>query len=183
MTQACLLAALTLLLPLGDSATATPVVLGTLIALGALIGPVQPINAELAVEVAYPADENSIEALQQLCGNLFSALLVPVAERAGKAHVSLPGGLGDLRGDSLLLGGLTAAALAFFSGFDPSLKRSALDCAVGPEVGGCDAVGGLSPEDTAELEKEIALLGGDDAEPALVREVGADVGADASTSQ
>ena len=50
-----------------------------LLALGALVGPVQPINAELAVEVAYPADENSIEALQQLCGNLFSALLVRIS--------------------------------------------------------------------------------------------------------
>ena len=51
-------------------------IIPALLGLGALIGPVQPINAELAVEVAYPADENAIEALQQLCGNLFSALLV-----------------------------------------------------------------------------------------------------------
>ena len=56
-------------------------------------------------EVAYPADENSIEALQQLCGNLFSALLVPIAEGAGKGRLPVPGGLGELRGDFLLLGG------------------------------------------------------------------------------
>ena len=56
-------------------------------------------------QVAYPADENSIEALQQLCGNLFSALLVPIAEGAGKGRLPVPGGLGELRGDFLLLGG------------------------------------------------------------------------------
>jgi hypothetical protein len=51
VTLGCLAASLLLLLPLGDTSASTPVVLGTLIALGALIGPVQPINAELAVEV------------------------------------------------------------------------------------------------------------------------------------
>ena len=55
VTQSCLFASLLLVLPLGLSTASTPVVLGTLIALGALIGPVQPINAELAVEVSYPA--------------------------------------------------------------------------------------------------------------------------------
>ena len=54
------------------------VVVGVLLLLGGFIGPVQPINAELAVEVAYPADENAIEATQQLSGNLASALLVPL---------------------------------------------------------------------------------------------------------
>lgn len=54
------------------------VVITVLLLLGGFIGPVQPINAELAVEVAYPADENAIEATQQLSGNLASALLVPL---------------------------------------------------------------------------------------------------------
>ena len=61
----CFALALLLLQPLGISDCPTTVVLVALLGLGALIGPVQPINAELAVEVAYPADENSIEALQQ----------------------------------------------------------------------------------------------------------------------
>ena len=84
VTQACLAATLFLLLvPLSPASGVPPaIVLPSLLALGALVGPVQPINAELAVEVSYPADENTIEAMQQLCGNLFSALLVPVAERA-----------------------------------------------------------------------------------------------------
>jgi len=33
-----------------------------------VVGPIQPINAELAVEVAYPEDENAIVALQQVGG-------------------------------------------------------------------------------------------------------------------
>lgn len=41
-----------------------------LLAIGSFAGPVQPINAELAVEVTYPCDENALEAVQQLCGNL-----------------------------------------------------------------------------------------------------------------
>ena len=36
----------------------------------------------LQVEVTYPSDENAIEATQQLSGNLFSALLVPICEWA-----------------------------------------------------------------------------------------------------
>ena len=122
---------------------------------------VQPINAELAVEVAYPADENAIEALQQLygnllspltltltltialtlaitltigltrCGNLFSALLVPIAERAAEVDLSLPVGDGTtVRGDSVLLGFIALVALGFFTTFDGQLKRSALDGAV-----------------------------------------------------
>ena len=87
-----------------------------LMTLGFVVGPVQPIAAELAVEarettrararvpralgarvrlplypserperargqVTYPAvDENTLVAMLQLCGNLFSAGLVPVAD-------------------------------------------------------------------------------------------------------
>ena len=145
-----------------------------LLALGALVGPVQPINAELAVEVAYPADENAIEALQQLCGhrataadahrrpsrasrahgarhptslrslcacaracrrcgNLFSALLVPVAERAADVDLAIPLADGTtVRGDSVLLGVIALSALGVFSGFDAELKRSAVDSADAP---------------------------------------------------
>jgi len=159
VTQGCLLAALLLLLPLGNTASSAPVVIGTLIALGAVVGPVQPINAELAVEVAYPADENSIEALQQLCGNLFSALLVPIAEGAGKGRLPVPGGLGELRGDFLLLGGLTATGLAFFSTFDSTLRRSALECAVDGDGDSCEMVGELSDDEETELAREMKILG------------------------
>jgi hypothetical protein len=36
----------------------------------------------LLAQVSYPSDETSIEAVQQLCANLFSALLVPLCEKA-----------------------------------------------------------------------------------------------------
>jgi len=49
-----------------DQTFAAPAVLGLLFLLGASAGPVQPIAAELAVETAYPCDENAVEATQQL---------------------------------------------------------------------------------------------------------------------
>ena len=71
----------------------------------------------LAVEVAYPADENSIEALQQLCGNLFSALLVPIAARAGEASVRLPlgGDAAAVRGDYVLLGFIALVGCGYYA--------------------------------------------------------------------
>ena len=98
-------------------------------------------------QVAYPADENSIEALQQLCGNLFSALLVPIAEGASKGRLPVPGGLGELRGDFVLLTGLTAGGLAFFSTFDSTLRRSALECAVDGDGDSCVMVGELTDDE------------------------------------
>ena len=53
-----------------------------LLGLGLSCGPIQPINAELAVDVTYPSDETAVESVQQVGGNLFSALMVPVAEWA-----------------------------------------------------------------------------------------------------
>mmetsp|Transcript_28980 Transcript_28980/g.87286 ORF Transcript_28980/g.87286 Transcript_28980/m.87286 type:complete len:309 (-) Transcript_28980:46-972(-) len=82
-TLVCLAVALSCVVSLGlaegvDQHFPNYVVVGVLLLLGAFIGPVQPVNAELAVEVAYPADENAIEATQQLSGNMASALLVPL---------------------------------------------------------------------------------------------------------
>jgi hypothetical protein len=69
-------------------------VVAGLLTLGGAAGPIQPINAELAVEVSYPSDENAVEATQQLCGNLFSALLVPVCVAAAKADFPILDGVG-----------------------------------------------------------------------------------------
>lgn len=41
-------------------------------------GPLEPIAAETAIEVAYPADENLVVAVQEFSGNLLSAVLVPI---------------------------------------------------------------------------------------------------------
>ena len=78
----------------------------------------------MAVEVAYPADENAIVALQQVCGILFSALLVPVLEVAAEGKLSLPGGI---TGDYALLEFIAASALLYFITFDAPLKRTQMD--------------------------------------------------------
>lgn len=86
-TMVCLLVAIGLLLVLAvacgyDSNLPAGVVVFCILGLGAAVGPVQPINAELAVEVSYPFDENSVEAAQQLAGNFVSAILVPLYQAA-----------------------------------------------------------------------------------------------------
>ena len=42
--------------------------------IGFFVGPTQPLFAELGVEVAFPASENLIFALQQIAASLFSAI-------------------------------------------------------------------------------------------------------------
>ncbi|EKX47104.1 hypothetical protein GUITHDRAFT_159575 [Guillardia theta CCMP2712] len=106
------------------------VVVSSLIALGASAGPVQPINAELAVEVTYPSDENAVEATQQLCGNFFSALLVPICVTASQLDFKILPGIGpneDVRGDTLVLIALASVVALIFSTFNAELKREALD--------------------------------------------------------
>jgi len=98
-----------------------------LLALGATAGPVQPIAAELAVEVAYPCDENAVEATQQLSGNLFSALLVPICSGASGFDLTLGGLRADVGGDTLVLLGLLAGTAAYFASFDAPLRRALLD--------------------------------------------------------
>ncbi|CAJ1453511.1 unnamed protein product [Effrenium voratum] len=90
---------------------------------------VQPINAELAVEVTYPCDENAIEAVQQLCGNLVSALLVPICEWAAENKVTVPGISGYLRGDTLLLLAILVVVSVYFSTFSAPLRRTEVDSA------------------------------------------------------
>ena len=73
----------------------------------------------------------------------------------GRAPV--PGGLGELRGDFLLLGGLTTIGLAFFSTFDSTLRRSALECAV-DDSDSCMMVGELTDDEETELAREMQVL-------------------------
>ena len=135
VTLACLSATLGLVVLLGVAAgfdLNLPhwVVVAALLALGATAGPIQPINAELAVEVSYPVDETSIEAVQQLCGNLFSALLVPICEHAAQLDYEVLPGIGpaeDMRGDSVVLVVLTLATTLYFTTFNAPLRRSEFD--------------------------------------------------------
>ena len=75
-------------------------------------------------------DENSVEAVQQLGGNLFSALLVPICEMAAGWDLDILPGVGpdeDIRGDTLVLMTLTMSCLAYFCTFSAPLKRSEFD--------------------------------------------------------
>lgn len=143
VTLACLAATLLGVLLFGVGQMPHGLVIAALLAIGAFAGPVQPINAELAVEVTYPADENAIEAVQQLCGNLASALLVPLCEYAARWDVSLPSpqallggqavagasgsGAGSLQGDTVVLVAFVVLVGIYFSTFDAPLRRTEVD--------------------------------------------------------
>lgn len=135
VTMACLLAAALFVVPLGLTEHAIgkePILLLlSLFGLGMAVGPVQPINAELAVDVTYPGDETAVESVQQIGGNLFSALLVPVAEFASKQDYQLLPGIpsleSDIRGDVILLFIISIATLQYFSTFDAPLARTDAD--------------------------------------------------------
>lgn len=126
VTLACLSLTLVGVLLLGFDKLPRNLALVALLAIGGFAGPVQPINAELAVEVTFPADENAIEAVQQLCGNLVSALLLPVCEAAAEIIVPLPG-VGSLRGDTLVLLALLGTVTVYFSTFSATLRRTEVD--------------------------------------------------------
>eukprot|EP00977_Amphora_coffeiformis_P011246 scaffold2707_cov169-Amphora_coffeaeformis.AAC.2 len=137
VTMACLATTAFMCIPLGltdHSLGKEPVLLvAALLGLGVAAGPIQPINAELAVDVTYPGDETAVESVQQIGGNLVSALLVPVAELLAKRDVTMFKGVSlvesDIRGDVVLLMSLAIITLAYFSSFDAPLARSAADTA------------------------------------------------------
>lgn len=99
--------------------------------LGLAVGPVQPINAELAVDVTYPCDETAVESVQQIGGNMISALLIPVAELASKRDYQLlpnvPMLASDVRGDVVLLVFMALATMVYFNTFDAPLARTFAD--------------------------------------------------------
>lgn len=137
VTLWCIAATLVGVLLLGMESLPRSAALAALLAIGSFAGPVQPINAELAVEVTYPCDENAIEAVQQLCGNLISALLVPVCEWAAELKLTLPGSDGYLRGDTLLLLAILVVVGLYFSTFSAPLRRTEVDqanCITGDEL-------------------------------------------------
>ena len=136
VTLACLLSTMFVLIPLGLTEHAIgkepALLILALLGLGMAAGPVQPINAELAVDVTYPSDETAVESVQQIGGNLISALLVPIAELAAEDDFEFfkntPILDSDIRGDVVLLVIIAAITYAFFSGFDAPLKRTLADC-------------------------------------------------------
>ena len=138
VTLWCLVASAICLLPLGMTnhklGPEPWLVVTSLLALGFFVGPIQPINAELAVDVTYPdGDETAVESLQQIGGNLISALAMPVAIRAASldwnlfTHIHIPAMVSDVRGDMVLLLVATIGTYMFFRRFEAPLKRSQAD--------------------------------------------------------
>ena len=135
ITLACLAAAAITVIPLGlteHTIGKEPVLLIlSLLGLGMAAGPVQPINAELAVDVTYPGDETAVESVQQIGGNMISALLIPLAELASDRDVQLlpniPLLASDVRGDVILLLVIIVVTMTYFSTFDSPLARSMAD--------------------------------------------------------
>eukprot|EP00592_Proboscia_alata_P022816 CAMPEP_0194414936 /NCGR_PEP_ID=MMETSP0176-20130528/13695_1 /TAXON_ID=216777 /ORGANISM="Proboscia alata, Strain PI-D3" /LENGTH=557 /DNA_ID=CAMNT_0039219301 /DNA_START=170 /DNA_END=1843 /DNA_ORIENTATION=- len=182
-TLACLAATLFLAIPLGftDHAMGQEpyLLVASLLGLGFAVGPVQPINAELAVDVTYPGDETAVESVQQIGGNLFSALLLPVAELASKEDfqmfVQVKVLESDIRGDVILLAFITLVTMFYFSSFDSPLRRTIADCGddgtcLAPELNMdqmgaidttslsiMDATGGVATTPTMSPETKAAL--------------------------
>lgn len=135
VTLACILASIFLLIPLGLTEHALgkePILLVlALVGLGVTAGPIQPINAELAVDTTYPSDETAVESVQQIGGNLVSALLVPLAAVGAKQDYQLlPTNelfASDIRGDVVLLMAIAAITWVYFSDFDSPLRRTMAD--------------------------------------------------------
>jgi MFS family permease len=135
VTLGCLAISLLLLLPLGlteHKLGKEPVLMVlSLLGLGFFTGPIQPINAELAVDLTFPGDETAVESVQQIGGNLVSALLMPCAQWAARQYFQLfskiPLLASDIRGDVILLMMVTALTYFYFSSFDSPLKRTIAD--------------------------------------------------------
>ena len=135
VTKSCLILSCICIIPLGWRSEALgpspALVVLAMVGLGFFAGPIQPINAELAVDVTYPGDETAVESIQQIGGNLFSALLVPLAERASRRDYdllpSIPKLACTVRGDVVLLIIVTIATYLYFRGFQAPLRRSLAD--------------------------------------------------------
>lgn len=135
VTMACLALSLLFVIPLGLTEHAIGkeplLLLLSLFGLGLTVGSIQPINAELAVDVTYPGDETAVESVQQIGGNLISALLVPIAELAAHQDYEIlpqiPWAASDIRGDSVLLLVIVIFTLGYYSSFDAPLRRTLAD--------------------------------------------------------
>lgn len=135
VTMALFVASMMLLVPLGLTEHAIgkepALLIAALIGLGVAAGPIQPINAELAVDISYPCDETAVESVQQIGGNLVSALLVPIVEIASRQDYQILPGIpklsSDIRGDVVMLMIMTLVTSSYFSTFNSQLRRSMAD--------------------------------------------------------
>ncbi|CAK4088203.1 unnamed protein product [Aphanomyces euteiches] len=114
------------------------VTMGCLMLAGLFLGPLQPISLELGVECAHPTTEATVAALQQLCGNLLSALLVPALGAIQHTAEEFPAAesswLGYLTTPPSVLSMFAFVAALLFCTFRGQFKRSAQEQANAAEV-------------------------------------------------
>lgn len=136
VTLACLAVTAIMVIPLGltdHQIGKEPLLLIlSLLMVGLAAGPIQPINAELAVDVTYPCDETAVESVQQIGGNMISALLIPVADWASRRvdyeiFENIPPIASDVRGDVILLLVVALITMAYYQTFNAPLERSFMD--------------------------------------------------------
>ena len=91
-----------------------------LVVVGLFCGPIEPLAAEIAVEVAYPADENIIIAVLQLIANFASAAALPIVEALSDSDSGYSKGI-------LFLIVVLAVCMIHFSFFSGAYWRLAHD--------------------------------------------------------
>jgi len=163
VTLLCLSASVAFLLALGLLREQPVLFIISLIGLGLVSGPIQPINAELAVDVTYPGDETAVESVQQIGGNLISALLVPLAEHSSR--VTIGSSFLSFRclppGDILLLVFVSLGTYVYFRGFNAPLQRTIADRndddfrEIGIEMGACATDNNIEIGQTLLLNDEM----------------------------
>ncbi|KAE9292772.1 hypothetical protein PR003_g24676 [Phytophthora rubi] len=100
--------------------------LACLLFLGVVLGPMQPIVLELGVECAYPTSEATVAALQQLCGNFFSALVVPGLSALQRTNVAATEGISPsyfYTSPEWIMVFMTMVTFVVFCSFDGKHKR------------------------------------------------------------
>lgn len=166
ITMTLFVASMALLVPLGLTEHAIgkepALLVAALIGLGVAAGPIQPINAELAVDISYPCDETAVESTQQIGGNLISALLVPIIEVASRQDFQIlptfPALASDIRGDVLMLIIMTVIVYSYFGSFDSPLKRSMADDESFELNADVPTSGSMNTE-SANARKKISVFG------------------------
>ena len=118
----CFLAAAAALLCLTYSSRPWSTALAVAV-LGFSLGPVQPLVIEVAVECTYPSSSSTVAAVQQLLGNVVSALLFPLmAWMKGKDD----GGMDEMLLAISLVLALSAAVYSSFRGEYRRLRHETL---------------------------------------------------------
>ncbi|KAL3670649.1 hypothetical protein V7S43_003839 [Phytophthora oleae] len=106
--------------------------LGSLLYLGFVLGPIQPIALELGVECAFPTSEATVAALQQLCGNFLSAVTVPTLSTLLRTQLSASGAEPSYDSPEWILATMATSTFVIMCFFHGEHKRYAHESKVIP---------------------------------------------------